>query len=361
MEDMSNEEIGKLLDIFKTLKSKPNVDSVENFQKWMSEHSQHIQAQEGADSKEAVQEEVKTRYPSSSMQHFPKISPFSGDDKKETTYDVWRSQVECIIKEGHPQQTVSQAIRRSLKGEALRVRSRLPPEAGVGEILAKMDSVFGIVEQPEMLLANFFSAKQEPSETVSAWSCRVEDLFTKAADANNIPLSKQDTMLRTVFWSGLNGRLKDATGHLYILPGSFDSLRIAIRRVEQDHTGRAEEKGKQPTPKPGKSAVVVETKEPVSRTEMDEIKGMINQLSVDFKTLGQNQQGKNPYPRQNKFKGKQSGKSEYEKSGQETRSEPTCYRCGREGHISRGCRALTDHQGKPLNGQGPGVQGKRLA
>jgi hypothetical protein len=56
---------------------------------------------------------------------------------------------------------------RSLKGSAGRVLMRLGPNASVDEILYKLDSVHGIVEEKETLLANFNSARRKEHEDVS--------------------------------------------------------------------------------------------------------------------------------------------------------------------------------------------------
>ena len=48
--------------------------------------------------------------------HIPKVPPFSGENKSgEVTFDVWKYEVKCIIREGnHRTSVVLQAIRNSL-------------------------------------------------------------------------------------------------------------------------------------------------------------------------------------------------------------------------------------------------------
>lgn len=374
-EFMTEEEVQLLVGHFKTMKIKPKMDTLHDFETWMSEHAKV------KDEKPDSKDHVETVYPTSAMQHFPKITHFSGNGKKDsTTYDVWRSEVECIIKEGHPTHAIAQAIRSSLKGEALRVRSRLPAAASIGQILAKMDSVYGVVEQSEMLLANFYSAKQQPDEDVSTWSCRVEDLLSKACDNNPIDGdAKVDSMLRTVLWSGLAPKLKDATGHLYERLQDFDQLRVAIRRVEQDHAARkSDDKEAKKQTAQSKSAVGAAA---TSKSEMDEIKGMIQQLVSDVGALKMK-----PAKEQNKYQqhqrrgqgnryqqqssGQQSGNGQgysystppQPPSGEEDLfnegEEPTCWRCGQVGHIALGCRSKLGN-GQHLNANRPAWRGKR--
>ena len=44
---------------------------------------------------------------------------------------------------------------------------RLGPHATVNEILYKLDSIYGLVEERESLLVNFYRAKQQANEDVT--------------------------------------------------------------------------------------------------------------------------------------------------------------------------------------------------
>ena len=49
----------------------------------------------------------------------PRIPIFSGEDKSEVSFDVWKYEVKCIIREGNYSDTILlQSIRGSLKGKA---------------------------------------------------------------------------------------------------------------------------------------------------------------------------------------------------------------------------------------------------
>lgn len=87
--------------------------------------------------------------------HNIKISCFCGDSKSDATYDVWRYEVECLLNESYKPETISHAIRRSLKGEASRVVMHLGPGASTISILKKLDSIYGIVAEREDILAEF--------------------------------------------------------------------------------------------------------------------------------------------------------------------------------------------------------------
>ena len=111
--------------------------------------------------------------------HLPKLPNFSGDKKDETSYDLWRYEVECLMRYNVKYSTVLQSFRRSLRGNAARVLMRLGTEASIDDILQRIDGVYGTVEDNENLLSQFYSASQKENEDVLEWSCRLEDLLNK--------------------------------------------------------------------------------------------------------------------------------------------------------------------------------------
>ena len=49
----------------------------------------------------------------------PKLPIFSGEEKSETSFDVWKLEVKCVLREGnYTGSSVLHAIRWSLKGKA---------------------------------------------------------------------------------------------------------------------------------------------------------------------------------------------------------------------------------------------------
>lgn len=341
MADMTEEEVQMLVGHLRTMKVKPKVDTLDDFQAWMR----------GVSAEQDAKPSFVT-YNTGAIQHFPKISPFSGDTKKEVAYDVWRSEVQCIIKEGHPPATIAQAIRSSLRGTALRVRSHLDPSASVDDILEKMDSVFGNVQQAEMQLAQFYSAKQQTDEDVATWSCRLEDLLAKAVESEQVPQHNTNSMLCTMFWCGLKPSLKDASGYLHESIRDFDQLRVAIRRLEEDWKTR--QHGKKETAISKSAAPVSDT----NKSELSELKGMINQLAADVKDMKMERQEfssrqgnirrQDRDNRRNRQQPKQYSGDGMNQSRSNSYEEPTCYRCGQKGHIKLGCRAKIE-KSHPLN------------
>ena len=91
---------------------------------------------------------------------------------------------------------------------------RLGADADLKIILRTFQSVCGTVEPPERLLAQLYGAKQTQNEDVSSWSCRIEDLLTKARQGN-VHHPDTNEMLWSVFWRGLRKELCDISDHKY--------------------------------------------------------------------------------------------------------------------------------------------------
>ena len=131
--DLNEEELQSIGEAFKEMGVKPKAQSKEDFQKWLLEYSKGAKPKATA-SASVIQEHQMT----STIVHPPRLPNFSGDKKGETTFDLWKFEVECLMKEKQSDATISQAIRRSLRGEAARVVMRLGSAASTSEILEKI-------------------------------------------------------------------------------------------------------------------------------------------------------------------------------------------------------------------------------
>ena len=264
MADLSQAELEKLGEAFKTLGVKPKTDSAEDFKSWMKEYvkqtgdvtpSVHVHAQ------------------------LPRIVVFSGEPKgDQVSFDVWKYDVKCLINEGNYKgPEIYQAARKSLRGEASRIAMRLGSSANVLELIAKLDGIYGIVEAGENLLAQFYSAFQKPSEDVAAWGCRLEDILEKAVEQGQVKRTAVDEMLHNKFWMGLKQQLKDATRHNFENIEDFDKLRVQIRRVEHELTLSAG--GIDDASKKDKKGVQVKMVSAQESTSIAELKAMVCSLS----------------------------------------------------------------------------------
>lgn len=330
----------------------------------------------GLDSKEKLEELVKSKSPSVTVStNQPRISIFYGDTEKlvkgECLYDQWRYEVRTMVMEKvHKPEVILQAIRKSVKGEASRVLMRLNPKAGIAEILAKFDSVYGVVESKESMLAEFYSARQKEEESTTEWSCRLEDILAKVEEMHSISSAEANKMLCSMLWTGLRQDLKDITAYKFDTIKDFDELRTEIRKVE---------KGRKEVKKEVKTSV---TKSAVNREEKDketeDLKGMISSLATSVSqmerkledlTSNRMQQGNNRNfgngfgDRKNRYenvggargrgqmqRGRGVGRGQgnwtfgkYGRGGRDQEEGPLCFRCRRRGHLQWECKAEFDN------------------
>ena len=100
-----------------------------------------------------VDQEPKDALPGSITQMQPRLPIFSGEDK-DSPYDLWQFEVECLIADKRPECDIRAAIRRSLKGQACRTMMTLGTDATVKQILSKFQKVFGPTELSATVLTD---------------------------------------------------------------------------------------------------------------------------------------------------------------------------------------------------------------
>lgn len=241
MSELTGEEARNLIDAFNKLKLKPKADTPDDLEAWLKSFGNVkpdpdavASGTTGTTASIASGSTVKETIVTS--QH-PRISYFYGDKVKgEVSYAQWAYEVKCLLQEKtHKPETVAQAIRHSLRGEANSIVRRLGIGATVDEILYKFNSVYGEVDTKEHLLAKFYSAKQGEDEDVTKWSCRLEDILSSAVDRKMVDPKNVNEMLRNMFWQGLKPTLKDVSGYKFEKITDFDQLRVELRKIEQDH------------------------------------------------------------------------------------------------------------------------------
>ena len=205
----------------------------------------------------------------------PKIPTFSGDgSKQDTSYELWKYQVECLLKDKYYSETVvAQSARRSLRGEAGKVAMRLGPDANIKQLMEKMESVFGTVERGESIIEEFYSATQRKSENTMEWSCRLEEIYSKAVAKGVAKREEANEKLKSRFWNGLHQWLRDITGYKYDRIEEFDELRKEVRLVEKEHDKKAT------------TSMAITTDKDSDKSELQEIKGMIHQLTTKVNQL----------------------------------------------------------------------------
>ena len=173
------------------------------------------------------------------FQNSQKLSLFSGAQKHmggEVPFEVWRHEVECLQRdEGLSPESLARLVRRSLRGEAGQLVLNMGLDISVIEIVDKLEGFYGTVETGAVLLQQLYSSKQEQSESIAAYSARLQLIIDKAEQRQGISRSAKDDTIKVVFWKGLcDEQLKQALRHKYESIGSFDALVRAARLAEQE-------------------------------------------------------------------------------------------------------------------------------
>ena len=132
--------------------------------------------------------------------HSCRIPIFSGDGAKgEVSYSQWKYEVRCLLNAGKPEASILIAVRRSVRGTAAEVMRFLGEQVTTGELLRKFAVTFGHVLTNEQLLGNFYSSKQKPSEHVTVWGCRLEEMLSQLQEQGALTPAATKEMLRTKF------------------------------------------------------------------------------------------------------------------------------------------------------------------
>ena len=312
----SQEEITNIISALEEMESKPPARSSEEFKAWMEEY----------------------RYTDEDeMGYKPTISPFFGSTTAGTTYDIWRYEVKCLIVQKYTHDIIKEAIRRSLKGEAIHIVKRLGPEATIDDIVERMDSIYGSVEPKEALLGQFYTARQEDHEDVAAWGCRLEDILNKAKQRGKVRDEDANDMLTSKFFEGLRPQLKDISRYKKDTIQDFDAFLKAVRIIEQEHNLRPV---KQPSTK-------------LSTSEKQRIKQLtarIDQLTAEVKTLKEEKEIQNQNINMYQTHQDVTGYNQSYSDRHVYHHKPPirCWRCNQQGHIARNCTVRMDHR---KNGQ----------
>ncbi|MCU7801001.1 MAG: hypothetical protein KZQ70_12890 [gamma proteobacterium symbiont of Lucinoma myriamae] len=374
--EMSAEEQQKLLDLFKELKLKPKVDSVQDFTGWMSNQFSATKQEADLGAKPKFQAPpspmfAPPSFPAPFPMHPPRLSFFSGD-KKDADYDVWKYEVLCLQREGiYAPESILHAVRRSVKGEAARVLMNLGPTASIKDVVNKFDSVYGSVHMKQSILASFYSCKQAQHEDVSTFSNRMVDLLNKAVEQGTVNKSSANEMLCSVFYSGLKPSLRDICAYKFDQIKTFDDLLLAVRRTEKEHEGQL-------------SSIVNQcTVESDTQSQIKQLTSVVNQLVTEVKSLRENKPSNytsyddsiknnaNPptsntriVPEKKRIDREQEHyvKTNYNACRNKSNSvnnfalrqsnevkDIVCFRCLRKGHFRRSCVAKYDIHGNYLN------------
>ena len=180
-----------------------------------------------------------TKEKKAQVTHFvkPYITPFSGMEpvqKNECSFEDWKLEIQCLIQSAaYPDYIVAQCIRNSLKVPAKRAIVTLGSSVTSQELIEKLQNVFGNVASGESVLTEFYTSSQQPTESVTMWGLRLEEIVQRGIEKGQISEGQKDEMLRTRFWRNLYDKeLQNATRVYYDQIKEFDKLRTKVRSEE---------------------------------------------------------------------------------------------------------------------------------
>ena len=114
-------------------------------------------------------------------------------------------------------------------------------EASAAGILARYEIMFGDVDPPHLLLAQFYAAEQNVNERMTAWYVRLEDLASRIIrkDASIITPSNYDVIVNTQFWTKMsNEQMKNALRHKFDVMATQSQFVVETRKIESEFAAR---------------------------------------------------------------------------------------------------------------------------
>ena len=137
MDKPTSQDVEQLVSTFLIPKTWPKADSPIDLVDWMSSY---VKSFDGASS-------TKSEFPSSIMLTQPsKLPSFSGDSKVETSFDVWKYQYHCLLKnESLFSRMLFKVVQQSLRGKVATVAVSVGPDGDISEVISKLEDMFGSV------------------------------------------------------------------------------------------------------------------------------------------------------------------------------------------------------------------------
>ena len=248
--------------------------------------------------------------------HNIRVSTFSGSDR-DCSYEQFRYDVKCLINQGAPEGMILTAIKRSIKGQAQEIVLHMGESASVKDILSRFEMMFGDVNPPHMLLAQFYSAEQMAGEGITDWYTRLQDMASKVMkkDSTLINPNNYDVTVNTQFWTRLfDTNVKNALRHKFDAMAGSPNFMTEARRIESEFRGDK-----------AKVNQLSSDSTPLQKS-LDEI---LNRLSMLEKKVEQDKPTPEPVsPSSNDTSGNQ--RRRFSKTVK-------CFKCNKMGHIARNC------------------------
>ncbi|GFS20472.1 modulator of apoptosis 1-like [Elysia marginata] len=272
--------------------------------------------------------EVKREGLETSM--FPRLPIFSGEDK-DTDFDVWHFDLQCLIQEQRSEADIKLAARSLIS---------LGVEATVPQILSTFEALFSETVTAQTVLRQFYSIRQGTNEDAGTFALRLQNCIQKAVTLKRVRPEETNELLKEAYEGGLQRATRAATAYLFTADRSFDKLQLEVKRKERE-LGLL-----QPV-----------TVAAAQDSQLTKLAAQINQLQTEIREIQKTQR-----PRQERAVESLAGKGQSPRGvpGRQPRERGPiqCWRCGQRGHVHAGCRNQTQAS---LNPQPPAGRGRPQA
>ncbi len=185
-----------------------------------------------ADSNKLI-EEIKTNRAIldsyATNQKTPYLPHFSGE-AKGVDFKLWKSTV-SNIRTTHQSDSVVQAIRKSLQGNASKVLSNLPFDASIDDIVTALTTVYGEVKDASSSWQLFYATLQGNKEDLCTWHTRLSSILFEIP---NLTAGTAQCHLKTRLFHGLhNSSLKESVRHKFDDPDvTASDLLHYLRKID---------------------------------------------------------------------------------------------------------------------------------
>ena len=150
--------------------------------------------------------------------------------------------VNCLIRQGWPEGMVLTTIKRTIKGQAQELVLHMGESASLSDILQCFEMMFGDVNPPHVLLAQFYAAEQGANESITEWYARLKDIVSKITrkDASIICLDNNGIVVNTQFWTKLHScKITDALRHKFNPLAGSPNFIVEARKVDVEFSAQA--------------------------------------------------------------------------------------------------------------------------
>ena len=262
-----------------------------------------------------------------STAHSVRVSTFSGSPH-DCSFEQFRYDVQCLVNQGASEGIILLAIKRAIKGQAQEIALHMGETATVADILSRFEMMFGDVNPPHVLLAQFYAAEQKTGESITDWYSRIEDIASRIIrkDSTVISPNNYDVIVNTQFWTKMQDqRIKNALRHKFDMLSGSPQFIIEARKVESEC--QAEAVRSQQVHTDIAPAIQKGLESLISR--MDSLEGKLKQTAEVVDKL---------QPHKRNFKPQTTGKTDTDNNN--NRKSVCCFYCRNLGHIKRNCPAL---------------------